>query len=261
MIKAKVICSLRANDRAFALLNGMPYGEDSDLKEDYFKSYKYFKVVQLSVLVLFALAFFCFLYFDKDLHQNIYTNKSLLTICVFLWAFMIYSLASIVWDFKQLEGNIVHDSYLNRTAYVDSLTGIPNRYSCDQIFEKYGHGSDISKVGCALVSISNLKEINKESGRKQGNVILCDFSRIFERIGKKYGFVGRNSGNEFLFVAEESDNEEVKKFISDLNAALEEYNGNGPEFIEISTSFILNREQKFSEFTDLVAALYKMAKG
>ena len=231
------------------------------MKEDYFKSYKYFKVVQLAVLLLFAIAFFCFLYFDKDLHQNIYTNKSLLTICVFLWAFMIYSLASIVWDFKQLEGNIVHDSYLNRAAFVDTLTGIPNRYSCDRIFEKYSSGTDISKVGCALVTISNLKEINKESGRKQGNVILRDFSRLFEEVGKKYGFVGRNSGNEFLLVMEESGENEMTKFIDDLGASIDEYNGHGAEFIETSTSYILNSTEKIDEFTDLVAALYKKAEG
>ena len=230
------------------------------MKEDYFKSYKYFKVVQLAVLVVFALAFFCFLYFDKDLHQNIYTNRSLLTICVFLWAFMIYSLASIVWDFKQLEGNIVHDSALSRVVYVDTLTGIPNRYSCDRIFEKYASGSDISKIGCALSTITNLSDVNKTSGRKQGNAILCDFSRIFENTGKKYGFVGRNGGNEFLFVMETSGDEQMTAFITDLNKNISAYNEDSAEKIQIQTSYLLNEDVKSSEFTDLIAALYETAK-
>lgn len=230
------------------------------MKEDYFKSYKYFKVVQLAVLVIFALAFFCFLYFDRDLHQNIYTNRSLLTICVFLWAFMIYSLASIVWDFKQLEGNIVHDSALSRVVYVDTLTGIPNRYSCDMIFEKYGPGSDISKIGCALCTITNLEEVNKVSGRKQGNAILCDFSKMFENMGKKYGFVGRNGGNEFLFVMETSGGEQMSAFISELNADIDKYNENNADKIQIKTHYLLNEEVEAAEFTDLIAELYKTAK-
>lgn len=230
------------------------------MKEDYYKSYKYFKMIQLAVLVVFAVAFFGFLYFDKDLHTNIYTNRSLLTICIFLWAFMIYSLASIVWDFKQLEGDIIHNLALHKAAYVDNLTGIPNRYSCDQIFEKYAPGEDISKIGCALVSISNLAEINQKSGRKQGNVILQDFSRIFETVGKKYGFVGRNSGNEFLFVMEESSEAGMKKFLSDLDAALNNYNADDEKHIEIKTFYILNEEMNMADFAELVATLYKTAK-
>lgn len=230
------------------------------MKEDYFKSYKYFKMIQLAVLVIFAVAFFCYLYFDRDLHSNIYTNRSLLTICIFLWAFMIYSLISIVWDFRQLEGDILHHSALRRAAYVDSLTGIPNRYSCDQIFEKYGPGEDISKIGCALVSISNLVKINQTSGRKQGNEIIRDFSRMFENVGKKYGFVGRNGGNEFLLVIEESSDEQMKKFISDLDNALNAYNEANSNRIEISTFYILNEEMKLADFAQLVATLYKTAK-
>lgn len=230
------------------------------MKEDYFKSYKYFKVVQLAVLVIFALVFFCLLYFDRDLHQNIYTNRSLLTICVFLWAFMIYSLASIIWDFKQLEGNIVHDSALSRVVYMDTLTGIPNRYSCDRIFEKYGPGSDISQIGCALFSISNLAEVNKVSGRKKGNDILRDFSKIFENTGKKYGFVGRNGGNEFLFVMEISGDYQMSTFIADLKANIREYNVNSEEEILIESHFLLNEEIKATDFTDLIAELYKTAK-
>lgn len=230
------------------------------MKQDYFKSYKFFKLIQLSVLVVFAISFFCILYFDKTIKSNIFTNKGILTICVFLWAFMIYSLIAIVWDFRQLEGNILHDSALHRAAYVDNLTGIPNRFSCDQIFQKYCSGTDISKVGSVLVIISNLSEINKSLGRKEGNLILCNFSHIFENVGKKYGFVGRNGGNEFLCVIEEADKEIMDKFISDLSASLDNYNKDNSQKIEVSTYFILNEKANIKEFTELVATLYEESK-
>ena len=231
------------------------------MKQDYFKSYKYFKAVQLTLIVIFAVVFFCYLYFDKNLRSNVLTNRSLLTICVFLWFFMVYSLICIVWDFKQLEGNIVHDSVLNRAAYVDTLTGIPNRYSCDKIFEKYGNGSDISSIGCALVTISNLADINSLKGRAVGNLALRDFSRIFENVGSKYGFVGRNSGNEFLLVVEECSGERMKDFLADLNSSMEKYNAdNGDDIIEISAHYVLNGEKHIKEFANLVASLYSMAK-
>jgi len=230
------------------------------VKEDYFKSYKYFKMIQLAVLVIFAVAFFCNLYFDKDLHSNIFTNRSLLTICIFLWAFMIYSLVSIIWDFRQLEGDIIHHSALHRAAYVDNLTGIPNRYSCDQIFEKYSPGVDISKMGCVLAAISNLSEINANEGRDKGNAILRDFSHILESTCKKYGFVGRNGGNDFLVVIEESDDEIMNELISNLGSAIEKYNNSESGHIEISTTYILNENAKTTDFAQLVAMLYKTSK-
>lgn len=230
------------------------------MKEDYFKSYKYFKMIQLAVLVIFAVAFFCNLYFDKDLHTNIYTNRSLLTICIFLWAFMIYSLVSIIWDFRQLEGDILQHSALHRAAYVDNLTGIPNRYSCDQIFEKYSPEVDISRLGCALISISNLSDINNSEGREKGNSILRDFSHILESVCKKYGFVGRNGGNDFLVVIEETNAEMMHEFESDLINAIDKYNSSETGNIEISTDYILNEEAKVADFPQLVAMLYKISK-
>ena len=172
------------------------------MKNDYFKSYKLFKMIQLILLIVFGCTFFCYLYLDPLLKNNVYSNKNLLTICVFLWAFMIYSLITIIWDFHQLEKNIIDTHALNQVAFLDSLTGIPNRYSCDLIFDKYTNSENIATLGCALVSISNLGEINQTLGRDAGNKSLQDFSNIFETLGDQYGFVGRNSGNEFLAVLE-----------------------------------------------------------
>lgn len=231
------------------------------MKQDYFKSYKYFKVAQLVLIVIFAIVFFCYLYFDKNLRSNVLSNRSLLTICVFLWLFMVYSLICIVWDFKQLEGNIVHDSVLNKAAYMDTLTGIPNRYSCDRIIEEYGARSDISSIGCALVTISNLSDINSDRGRIAGNVVLRDFSRVFDTVGSRYGFVGRNSGNEFLFVMENCDDSRMNDFIADLNASLDKLNEiENNTKIEISTHYILNSEMNITDFTELVAALCNSAR-
>ena len=165
------------------------------MRDDYFKSYKMFKFIQLALLVIFAICFFLFIFLDDNLRSSVFSNKVLLTICVFLWAFMLYSVACIIMDFRLLEGHIVHDHVLKRAVYVDSLTGIPNRFSCDQIFEKYENEQDISALGCALIRIANLDDINQDHGRSYGNVALKEFSSMVERISAYYGFVGRNNGN------------------------------------------------------------------
>lgn len=228
---------------------------------DYFQNYKLYKVVQLVLLVIFAIVFFLYLYMDEQLRTSVYTNKSLLTICVFLWAFMIYSFVSIIWDFHQLQKNIVDNHALNRTAYLDNLTGIPNRNSCDIIFNKYEESDDISEIGCALISISNLPELNSKFGRGGGNRYLQDFSKLFEKLGDGYGFVGRNGGNEFIAVLEDCREDKMNGFIERLTDALDEYNTAHPEAdIALSCNTALNYELGVDNFSELMGLLYREAK-
>lgn len=230
--------------------------------EDYFKGYKLFKFVQLSLLVIFAATFFLFIYFDDDLRYNIFSNKNILTICVFLWAFMIYSVFCLIMDFRQLEGHIVHDQNLKRTVYVDTLTGMPNRFSCDQIFEKYDENVDISAMGCALIRIANLDEINRMAGRPYGNIALKEFSNIVERVGAHYGFVGRNNGNEFLTVIDICDADKMDRFMAELDKGVASYNKSAKDFvIEIKAASVLNESLGITDFRELIAKLYGRAKG
>lgn len=232
------------------------------MRKDYFKGFKLFKIIQVILLVIFAITFFLFIYLDEKLRMNLYTNKGLLTIAVFLWAFMIYNVVCLVLDFYQLEGHIAHDNVLNRAVYTDSLTGIPNRFGCDMIFSDYSSGKDISKIGCALVSISNLEETNHEKGRAVGNIVLVNFSRMIERVGGHYGFVGRNNGNEFLAVIDNCDEEKMNKFRDELMSEVKAYNVQGNESsIEFKMNSILNQKAKYDDFTSLVAELYLEARG
>ncbi len=231
------------------------------MRDDYFKSYKMFKFIQLALLVIFAVCFFLFLFLDESLRTSVFSNKVLLTICVFLWAFMLYSVACIVMDFRLLEGHIVHDHVLKRAVYVDSLTGIPNRFSCDQIFEKYEAESDISSLGCALIRIENLDEINQSHGRSSGNVALKEFSSMVERKSAYYGFVGRNNGNEFLVVIENCNKDKMDKFTTELQKEIDLYNKtSGGYEIKINVEMVLNDTLGLGDFRELVARLYGSAK-
>ena len=231
------------------------------MRDDYFRSYKMFKFIQLALLVIFAICFFLFIFLDENLRTSVFSNKVLLTICVFLWAFMLYSVACIIMDFRLLEGHIVHDHVLKRAVYVDTLTGIPNRFSCDQIFEKYESETDISKLGCALICIDNLDEINKTHGRSNGNIALKEFSSVVERISAYYGFVGRNNGNEFLVVIENCNDGKMDRFANELQKEIDSYNRtSGGYEIKIRVAKILNESRKLTDFRQLIAELYGIAK-
>lgn len=230
------------------------------MKKDSIRIYKYFKAVQLLILVVFFIAFVVYLKTDPVLSNNIFTNSKLLTICVFLWAFMIFSFITIIMDFRQLEKNITDSDDLNRIAYLDSLTGIPNRISCDIMFQKYENAPQgvISRLACSLISITNLALINEALGREKGNFLIQDFASIFETVGKGYGFVGRNGGNEFLIVIEDCDLNKMESFNKSLAAAVKEYNENSKHMpVTYKTCTVFNNELNKNTFPDVITQLYK----
>ena len=55
---------------------------------DRYRNFKIFKLIQLILLILFGVTFFVYLNMDPLLRNNIYSNRNLLTICVFLWGWL-----------------------------------------------------------------------------------------------------------------------------------------------------------------------------
>lgn len=230
------------------------------MKKDSIRAYRLFKTIQLVLLIIFFIAFLVYLKTDPVLANNIFTNTKLLTICVFLWAFMIFSFISIITDFRQLEKNITDSDDLNRIAYLDTLTGLPNRISCDLIFQKYesSPASVINGLACSLISITNLALINEALGREKGNYLIQDFASIFEEVGKKYGFAGRNGGNEFLIVIENCDEEKMKAFHTSLASAVKEYNENSNHMpVTYKSTEVYNSSLNKATFAELITRLYK----
>lgn len=230
------------------------------MKKDSFKAYRVFKVIQIVVLIAFFVAFFIYLKTDPVLSNSIFTNTKLLSICVFLWAFMIFSFIAIAMDFRQLEKNITDSDDLSRLAFIDTLTGIPNRASCDLIFQKYEKASsdDIANLACALISITNLSLINEALGREKGNYLIQDFASIFENVGSKYGFAGRNGGNEFLVVIEDCDTNKMNTFLDNLSEEVKKYNESSNHMpVTYKYCEVYNSELHKALFVDVITQLYK----
>lgn len=230
------------------------------MKKDTSHAYSTFKIIQLILTIVLFAAFFLYLRTDPSLSNNIFTNKRILTICVFLWAFMIFSFVAIIVDFKQLDKNISDSDDLSRLAYLDMLTGIPNRISCDLIFQQYENvtADEIKDLACALISITNLSIINEALGREKGNFLIQDFASLFEEVGSKYGFVGRNGGNEFLIVIEKCGREKMQRFIDDFASSVKYYNDNSNHLpVTYRSHAVFNTELNREKFSDIITQLYK----
>jgi len=106
---------------------------------------------------------------------------------------------------------------LRAQLYIDTLTGLPNRFSMFQDIMEIDDGAVV------IINIDDFKEINDFFGHVAGDIVLKKFSNRLKNMFKESGFirVKRLSGDEFalLFVNKPPLEEFIKtayKLISDV---------------------------------------------
>ncbi len=96
----------------------------------------------------------------------------------------------------------VHEQQLNSLAYMDPLTGVPNRrYLMNQLEQDIkiacAHGT---LVGVLYLDVDRFKQVNDTLGHEQGDQLLI---QMVERIAKELGpvdMIARMGGDEFVVV-------------------------------------------------------------
>lgn len=227
------------------------------MKSTFTKMQNAIKLIQLIILFLFGLTYFLVLFLNTELKNRVYSDPALFFLCVSTWIFLLVGFIFLFLDFYHLRSFAEESHTLNKMAYLDSLTGIPNRYSCDLMFQMYSSSESMEHIGCILLEIQNLIGINQLLGREVGDALLSDFSMMLEDIIDDRGFVGRNSGNEFLYVLENSTKTEIEDFLNTLNRRLENYNKlHDAAPILVRSEYVLNSEAHSSNFSELLTLTY-----
>ncbi|GAB1457835.1 MAG: bifunctional diguanylate cyclase/phosphodiesterase [Spirochaetia bacterium] len=134
-------------------------------------------------------------------------------------SFLIVSgVASVLGVFSVLYQHIVVGS-LYKAAYVDELTGLPNRRKVEQVLaqklqKSQTHGSGFSVMG---IKLTHFSRINSCQGSRFADEILA---RVGARLGELCGrddFVARYSGTVFLII---TDSTELAELVKAGNKAL-----------------------------------------
>lgn len=222
-------------------------------------SYKATKIVELVIIFLFELGFYIFISVDKTLGNHVYDNRPVFFLCCIIWIFMLVVLVFLLFDFIVIRKMLQERHLLNQIAYLDGLTGIPNRHSIDILFKTYNTPSSLENVCCAVYKIANIKEINAILTHEEGDSIIRDFCDLFESLGDEYGFVGRNGGNEFIIVINDCSKTLIDSFDSHLKKKINVYNNEKDMRVPliITGSYVLNSELKASSFSDLLSTAYQ----
>lgn len=113
---------------------------------------------------------------------------------------------------------------LNKLAYVDSLTNIPNRTSCEQEMDRLAKNPPATDVAILMFDMNNLKKVNDELGHTHGDKIIANFGQILLREAENFGFIGRHGGDEFLAIFPNADQGKVDHYLSLVNEKIVAYN-------------------------------------
>ena len=222
------------------------------------RDYRLIKIIQLCIVFILEASFLVVILSNRWLRESIFLNKSLFSLCVITYIIMIFFLISICVDLFALR-NIVSDNHsLQKQTYLDNLTGIPNRYSLDLIFATYNSPESLRSVGCLLFELEKLTEVNESLGRAEGDKVIQNFSIILEDICDSLGFVGRNSGNEFVVVINNCTEHIVDDCFAAIAQRVNMYNADEQNATPIvyNQTYTLNSEENLPSFSRLLTATY-----
>lgn len=113
---------------------------------------------------------------------------------------------------------------LGKIAYLDILTQMPNRASCEREINNYTKNPPQEKLAVFMFDMNNLKRVNDLLGHQGGDRVIADFARIIKTEGEPFGFVGRYGGDEFVAIFHQCDEARAEEYLTLVNEKVIAYN-------------------------------------
>lgn len=116
---------------------------------------------------------------------------------------IIFIIFFISWGAMFFDRNV-----LEKMAYQDALTGLPNRYEMNRFFEKHV-GKD--NVGVLFIDLDQFKVINDTLGHDLGDLLVQEVAIRLHQFIEHDQQAFRIGGDEFLFIVGDCDQEQAEQ--------------------------------------------------
>lgn len=221
------------------------------------KKFSTFKIVQLALLVVLTLTSF-YLLMKPQVKEYIFSSTAATVLFVVVWIVLLASFIFLLIDFNLIASIKLNYHNLYDVAYSDQLSGIPNRFSCDTVIEKYYDTKLPEDLTCIMIDLTNLPEVNSLYDHTTGNKLLKDFSSILSSASLSLCFVGRNGGNKFLAIFEHGDQTKIDTFLARIADRVKQHNRSSESIaIEYHTGIAMNSKEHMDQITNLIALANK----
>lgn len=218
------------------------------------KSIDKLKTIQIICFSVLAVVSGCVIVLSDSLFHTIANDTGVKMMCLMLWLvlglcfFFIYLDMSLLSRFK----NDFRE--LDYAVHSDPVAGIANRYSSDALIDKYIDKELPNNIGCIMLELSNIREINQLHGHRAGNESIRKFSTLLKMVSVNTCFVSRNGGNKFLAIFEDCSPESIDSFIERLSRMVSNYNEEDDStHIEYHYGVALSEDSDVETITALIA--------
>ena len=217
------------------------------------KKFNTFKIVQLILLIILT-AVSLYMLMQPEVKQYIFDSTPATILFIIVWAVLLVTFIFLLIDFSLISSMKMDYHNLYDVAYSDPLSGIPNRFSCDTIIEKYYDKKLPDDIACVMIDLSNLPEINTLYDHRTGNKVLKDFSGILSTAAVSLCFVGRNGGNKFLAIFANCTDETLNTFLDRVTDRVDQYNQASDSIsMEYRIGKAMNRDEHLEQITKLIS--------
>ena len=193
------------------------------------KKFDIIKTIQLLILIMLTVIAMVIIIRDGDLYQMIAHNIHVKTLCGILWIGLGISYVFLFIDMVTFSNLRKENHDLDFAVFMDPLTGVANRNSCDAYIEQYQGKKVPEGMGCATVIIKGLKELNERFGHDRGDEFIREFAELLSASAAEDSFVGRNGGIKFLVFMPEWTPKKWRDFENTLNDNLKKRNESADE--------------------------------
>lgn len=134
---------------------------------------------------------------------SVYQNRLIIPALFYLWAAVWVSLIlnSLVTRLR------LQKDELERMAWYDALTGLPNRNllfkRLDELVE--GGTGEGASLSLAVVDLDGFKQVNDTFGHHAGDELLRQVAERFRRVVRRGDLVARTGGDEFVLLLTDHD--------------------------------------------------------
>ncbi len=216
------------------------------------KKFSRMKIAQLVLMLAFMAVCAYLLFVDRGLFHDVAQQEDLKMVCGMLWGCFALSFIFIFMDFGMFSDyNRVYRE-LDYAVYSDPLSGLANRNCCDAIVEKYLNRPLPKGIGCVMFDLTNIRHINETYSHMAGNALIQDFSNILKMASVSLCFVGRNGGNKFLAVFEDSSPDQVDKFLLRIEQKVKTHNASDPDK-PIEYAYGVAFDEKVKNIAEMIA--------
>lgn len=111
---------------------------------------------------------------------------------------------------------------MERLAYNDALTGLPNRFSFTNYLEELLANSNGENIAVMFIDLNRFKQINDTLGHEIGDILLKEVAQRLRYFLKEDSFVARQGGDEFVVILRDADEEKASIAAGYINKALGE---------------------------------------